>query len=583
MAEQDAVFQIRMQVMWNRLISVVEEQAQTLMRTAFCTATREGGDLSAGVFDPKGRMVAQAVTGTAGHVNSMANGLKHFLKKYPVETMEDGDHYLTNDPWIASGHLHDFLIVTPCFHQGRLVALLSAIIHVVDIGGRGYIATCRQVYEEGLFVPIVPFIKAGKTSDLLLELIKENVREPTQVIGDLYALVSCTNDGCKRLRTMMEELDIDDLDELADYIIDSSREATLREIRKIPRGTYRYTLMSDGMDFEVKVVGALTVSDDGIHVDYTGTSPMSDFGINVVKNYTDAYTLFGVNCVLGPDIPQNAGSLEPVKVTAPEGSILNALRPWPVAARHVIGHMLPDVVMGCLVQAIPDQVMGESGMTWNPQIRGGPSVVGREGDDVDVDDLPVFDVFMINSGGMGARFNKDGLSATAFPSGVRTTPAEASETIAPIVVWRKEFRRDSGGPGMFRGGLGQIVEVGGADNFPFSASVMLDKVINCPLGRNGGKPGAGGRVLLKSGKELAQKGVHRIPRGDRLYMELPGAGGYGDPLERDPVAAVADVLDDLVSPETLRRDYGVVMDDEGALDREATDRLRDELRARRSS
>ncbi|MBI4182915.1 MAG: hydantoinase B/oxoprolinase family protein [Proteobacteria bacterium] len=579
MIGHDALSQIRMQVMWNRLISVVEEQAQTLIRTAFCTATREGGDLSAGVFDPKGRMLAQAVTGTPGHVNSMANGVKHFLAKYPIDSMREGDHYITNDPWIASGHLHDFMIVTPCFHRGRPVALFSAIVHVVDVGGRGYIATCRQVYEEGLLIPIAPLIRAGQRNEILLDVIRENVREPTQVIGDLYALVACTNDGCKRLKGMMNELDLDNLDELGGYIIDSSREATLREIRKIRKGTYRYTLRSDGMDFEVDIVGAVTVTDDGIHVDYTGTGPVSDYGINVVMNYTEAYTLYGVSCIVAPDIPQNAGSLEPIRITAPAGCILNAPRPWPVAARHVLGHMLPDVVMGCLVQAIPDRVIGESGMTWNPHIRGGPSVVGRAAGDVDVSGLPEFDVFMINSGGMGARATKDGLSATAFPSGVRTTPAEATETISPIIVWRKEYRPDSGGAGRSRGGVGQILEIGGADNFPFVASVMLDKVRNPPLGRNGGRQGAGGHVLLRSGAELAQKGVHRIPRGDHLYLELPGGGGNGDPLEREPEKVVEDVLDELVSIATARREYGVVVREDGTLDSEATRRARAEIRA----
>lgn len=572
----DPILRIRLQVMWNRLISVVEQQAQTLIRTAFSTATREGGDLSAGVFDPQGRMLAQAVTGTPGHVNSMVNGVGHFLKKFPVATMREGEHYLTNDPWIASGHLHDFMIVTPCFHNGRLVALFSAIVHVVDVGGRGYIATCREVFEEGILIPMTRFIEDGRANTLLLEIISENVREPRQVIGDLYSLAACTEEGCKRLRAMLGEFNIDDLRELGDYIVSTSREAMLSEIRKVPFGTYRHRLRSDGMDFEIDIVGAVTVSAEGIHVDYTGTGPVSSYGINVVLNYTEAYTLYGVCCAIAPDLPQNAGTLEPIKVSAPEGSILNTPRPWPVAARHVLGHMLPDVVMGCLAQAKPESVMAESGMTWNPHIRGGLSAVDRANYDSTAK-LEDFNVFMINSGGMGARSASDGLSATAFPSGVRTTPAEATEVIAPIVVWRKEFRPNSGGPGKWRGGLGQILEIGGLNGIPFVVSVMFDKVRNPPAGRGGGKQAAGGKVMLSSGAELEQKGVHQVPPGERIYLELPGGGGYGDPYGRDSSLVNEDVRNEFLSRERAEYDYGVIIRPDGQIDRAATKRTRAEI------
>jgi len=564
MSSENAIRTVRMQVMWNRLISVVEEQAQTLIRTAFSTATREGGDLSAGVFDPDGRMLAQAVTGTPGHVNSMANGIRHFLMRFPVDTMRPGDHYITNDPWAASGHLHDFMIVTPCFLDDRVVALFSAIVHVVDVGGRGYIATCRQVFEEGMFVPIMLFIRDGEANEFLLAMIRENVREPTQVIGDLYSLAACTNEGCSRLLEMMGELNLEDLSYLADYIIDASREAMLARIQDVPTGEYSYELLSDGLDFEVTIKGKVSVAANGITVDYSGSSPMSDYGINVVMNYTQAYTQYGVCCAIAPDLPQNAGTLAPITIVAPEGSILNATRPYPVAARHVLGHMLPDVVMGCLVQAIPERTIAESGMTWNPHIRGGASAVGRaEGENVE--DLPDLNVFMINSGGMGARAFADGLSATAYPSGVKTTPAEATEATAPIVIWRKEFRPDSGGAGKWRGGLGQIVEIGGLDDTPLLISVMLDKVRNPPSGRAGGKAGAGGVVRLASGQMLDQKAVHRIGAGERLHLELPGGGGFGLPGERSIDAVLRDFRAGLVSREAASRQYGVVLDEHGAV------------------
>jgi len=570
-----ALAQIHSQIMWNRLIAVVEEQAQTMLRTAFSTSVREAGDLSAGVFDRHGRMLAQAVTGTPGHVNSMANAVRYFLDAYPLATMKPGDHYITNDPWLTSGHLHDITVVTPSFYRGEAVGLFANTIHVVDIGGLGMGPDGRQVFEEGLSIPIMSLAREGRMNEDLLQLVRANVREPLQVEGDIYACAACNDEGSRRLIDMMDEFEIANLDRLGDTIIEASRDATLERIRALPKGTYRNSLTMDGYDKPLLLNAALTISDDGIHVDYDGTSPASGFGINVVFNYCLAYTAFGVKCLVAPEVPNNAGSLAPITVSAPEGCVLNAKRPWPVAARHTVGQMLPDVVAGCLQRAITGGVPAEGASSlWNPQIFGGGSLVDEVEDGTDANKLPEFSTVIFHCGGAGARPEKDGLSATAFPSGVRTIPVEATESVAPIVFYRREFRDGSGGPGQFRGGLGQVIELGGAGATPLALLCNFERVRHPARGRSGGRPGAAGVVTLRSGRPIRPKGRQTVPPRDAICLQLPGGGGFGDPRARDPQHVREDVLDGLITAEAARRDYGVAISADGEIDVAETERIR---------
>ncbi len=570
-----ALAQIHTQIMWSRLIAVVEEQAQTLVRTAFSTSVREAGDLSAGVFDAQGRMLAQAVTGTPGHVNSMANAVKHFLSAYPLATMAPGDHYITNDPWLTCGHLHDFTVVSPTFLDGKAVGLFAATVHVVDIGGLGMGPDGRQVFEEGLAIPIMPLAKGGRMNEDLLAILRANVREPLQVEGDIYALAACNDEGSRRLVEMMREFEIAHLETLGDAIIESSREATLAAIRKLPRGTWRNNVRMDGYDKPLLLEAALTIGEEGIHVDYAGTSPASAYGINVVYNYCLAYTAFGVKCLVAPEVPNNAGSLAPITVSAPEGSVLNVQRPWAVAARHTVGHMLPDVVFGCLHQVMKGGVPAEGASSlWNPQIYGGGSMVDEVEDGTDTAKLANFSTVIFHCGGAGARPTKDGLNVTAFPSGVRTIPIEATESVAPILFRRREFREGSGSAGKFRGGLGQVIELGGAEGAPISLLCNFERLANPARGRDGGGAGAPGRVALASGRPIRAKGRQTVPPRDFARLELPGGGGFGNPRERDPERVAADVLDGLIDREDAQRDYGVVLREDGSVDAEATARLR---------
>ncbi len=524
---------IRRQLMWNRLISVVEELAQTLIRTAFSTSTREAGDLAAGVFSPDGRMMAQAITGTPGHINSMAMAVGHFIKEYPVNTMQPGDVFITNDPWLASGHLNDFTVVSPAHLDGRVVAMFAATVHVVDIGGLGVGTEARDVHQEGLYVPIMPLARAGRIDETLLRMIRANVREPMQVEGDLHSLIVSNQGGIDRLLEMMHEFGQTDLGELADYIFTTSRQAMLKAIRELPRGRYENRMTIDGFDNPVDIVVAATIEDDRILIDFDGTSSLSQAGINVPKCYTDAYTSFGVRCVVGPRIPNNAGSLELVQVVAPEGCILNAPYPAPVAARHMIGQMLPDAVLGCLFQAAPERVPAEgASCLWNIRVAGGPETAGL------APELRRnsrrFAITTFNAGGAGARPISDGLSATSFPAGVRNVPLEIVETMTPLVFWRKELRENSGGAGKWRGGDGQIIELAHAAGEPFMLNATFERVDNPARGRAGGAPGAAGVVRLASGPKLKAKGRQMVPAGDRLIVEMPGGGGYGQVAERTP-------------------------------------------------
>jgi N-methylhydantoinase B/oxoprolinase/acetone carboxylase alpha subunit len=517
---------IRDQVIWDRLIAIVEEQAQALIRTAFSTTVREAGDLSAGVFDLRGRMLAQAVTGTPGHVNAMAASVGFFLEKYPAETMEEGDVYLTNDPWMGTGHLFDFTVVTPAFRGGEAVALFASTVHVVDIGGAGFGPDAGQVYEEGLCIPILPLFKRGEANETVLEIVRANVREPVQVVGDLYSLTACNAVGARRLVSLMDEFGMNDVAGIGDRIIETSRAAMIVEIAKLPAGVYENEMTVDGYDRPVTYRARLEIKPDAIEVGFDGTTEMSSHGINSPLTYTQAYTSFGIRCVVGGMIPNNTGSLGVIRVTAPEGCILNAPRPAAVNIRHVTGQMLPDVVLGCLERAKPGIAPAEGASSlWNPMLSGGRGITGEH----DYGDALPFSVTIFHSGGTGARPGKDGLSATAFPSGVRNTPVEITESIAPLIFRRKEYRPDSGGVGKYRGGDGQVIEIAHAEGAPFAIFALFDRIDNPARGRNGGADGTAGDLRLGSGAKLKGKGKQVVPAGDTVVMELPGGGGYGPP------------------------------------------------------
>ncbi|HEX2656244.1 MAG TPA: hydantoinase B/oxoprolinase family protein [Xanthobacteraceae bacterium] len=540
---------IDFQIMWNRLIAVVEEQATTLIRTAFSTSVREAGDLSAGLFDRRGRMIAQAVTGTPGHVNAMAESVGHFIREIGRENIFEGDVYITNDPWMGTGHLHDVTMVSPTFRAGAHIGFFACTAHVVDIGGRGFGPDGNDVYEEGLQIPIMKFADQGEVSQMLLKIVRTNVREPDQVVGDLYSLAACNAAGDKRLQEMLDEFGISDIEHLSDYIIETSGAATRAAIARVPDGIYTNTMQVDGYDAPVHMAVALTIDGEHLTADFDGTSGMSKFGVNVPEVYTRAYACYGLKCAIAPDVPNNHGSLAPFKIVAPEGCILAARRPAPVSIRHVLGHLVPDVVLGALCQAMPAAIPAEGASAlWNIQISAKP-VEGREG--------RATQLLMFNSGGTGARPSIDGLSATAFPSGVKTMSVEATEQVGPIVVWRKDLREGSGGAGEFRGGLGQTIEIEPRTGFEFFFNAMFDRIENPARGRNGGLSGAPGSVRLSDGTPLKGKGRQKVGAGKRLVLSLPGGGGFGDPGKREHDQVRTDLRAGYITQQQATSEYGL--------------------------
>jgi N-methylhydantoinase B len=526
---------VTLEICWNRLIGVVNEQAAALQRTSFTSIVREAGDLSAGVFDAAGRMVAQAVTGTPGHINSMALAMKHVLAAYPADALAPGDVLITNDPWKTSGHLNDVTICSPVFRDGRCVAFFASTCHTADIGGHVLSAEAREVYEEGLQIPILKLYAGGRPNDTLIALIRENTRLPDMVLGDFHAQVAGGAVGGERLLEFMDEFGLASLEPLANEIIARTERAMRDAIRALRPGVYEHAVTSDGFDEPITIRVRCEIRGDEIAIDYAGSSPASRRGINVVMNYTEAYTTYGVKVIVSPDVPNNDGAFRPLRITAPDGCILNARRPAAVAARHVIGHFLPHVIAGALGQAVPDRVMAEgSANIWGIQVSGTAP-----------EERPFSYVFFA-SGGTGARPARDGLSATAFPSGVLGTPVEVIEHLSPLLVERKALRDGSGGAGRFRGGLGQTIAFRVRTREPFLCSILCDRTSVPAQGFRGGGPGGRGEVLIDGVRPDNPKAEQLVAPSALVEVRLPGGGGYGPPDERDPDLAARDRLEGYV-------------------------------------
>jgi len=541
------------QVMWNRLISIVEEQAQALVRTAFSTSVREAGDLSAGVYNHSGQMLAQAVTGTPGHVNAMADAVGHFIRRIGRSNMFSGDVYITNDPWEGTGHKHDITLVTPSFHHDALIGFFACTAHVTDIGGRGFGADANDVHEEGLYLPIMKFAEKNVVDKTLLAIIRGNVREPDQLVGDIYALAACNDIGHRRLIEMVREFGLRDLAGISEFILTNSRKATLARINALTPGTADGHMRIDGYSKPVDLRVRLTIAKDRVVSDWNGTSTVDKKGINVPLVYTKAYACYALKCAIAPDIPNNAASLAPFEITAPENTIVNAVHPAPVALRHVIGHMVPDTVYAALDKLLPGVVPAEgAGCLCNFQLSLRPRT-----------DKPAppnayrAEVLTFNSGGSGARPGLDGMNATAFPSGVMTMPVEATEQVGPVIIWRKELRPDSGGAGKFRGGLGQFMEVGARDGHEFDMQAMFDRVNHPAKGRRGGQDGGATTIELENGAPMKGKGKQFVPHGRRVLMAFPGGAGYGSADNRDKDDAKRDLANGYITAKNAADQYGL--------------------------
>ena len=548
---------VAFQVMWNRLISVVEEQAQALVRTAFSTSVREAGDLSAGVYDVRGLMLAQAVTGTPGHVNAMADAVAHFIRRIGCDNIFEGDVYITNDPWEGTGHLHDITMVSPSFYDGKLAGFFACTAHIVDIGGRGFGADAASVYEEGLYLPIMKFAERGTVDKTLIRIVRGNVREPDQLVGDMYALATCNEIGHRRLTEMMKEFGLSDLNGIAEFILENSRRATIERIASLPQKSADGELTMDGFEKPITLKVKVTVLEDRIVSDFTGSSGLDKKGINCPLVYAKAYACYALKVAIAPEIPNNAASLAPFEIVAPVNSIVNAVHPAPVALRHIVGHFVPDAVFNAFDKIVPGLVPAEgAGCLCNFQVSLRPRSDGPAPLDARRSEVLTF-----NSGGSGARPEHDGLNATAFPSGVMTMPVEATEHAGPVIIWRKELRPNSGGAGKQRGGLGQFMEVGAREGHEFDMQAMFDRVDHPAIGRRGGSTGAPTLIALDDGTPMNGKGKQFVPHGRKVMMAFPGGAGYGDPKDRLVVSVMRDLVRGYISTEVAINDYGLSHED----------------------
>jgi N-methylhydantoinase B/oxoprolinase/acetone carboxylase alpha subunit len=509
---------IELEILWSNLIGIVSEQAKALQRIAFSPIVREAGDLASGLFDAQGRMVAQANTGTPGHINSLAAAGKTLAGLFHNQLVP-GDIIITNDPWMSAGHFFDITVLSPVFWDERLIAYIGSTIHHTDIGGYGIGAGARDIHEEGLWIPPSKFYEAGVPNALLHEIIGRNVRTPDHVFGDLSAQVSSGRAGGERLIALCKRTGLADIEALSEEIITRSEAATRRAIRALPAGTWHGESRFDvpGGDI-IELKAAVTVDNKAgeVTIDFAGSSGASPLGINVVMNYTHAYSTFAVRSCLNPEQPNNYGSLAPIKVRAPKGSIVNAAYPSPLNARHVVGMFVPMPILKALAQVVPDKVLAEgSGAVWTVQIQG--KLAGGE----------AFTSSMFNySGGMGARLTKPGPAATCYPTGVAAVPVEILEASMPIVFDRRELRPGSGGAGASRGGDGQIIGFHMRTDQPWLLNAVPSRLDAGPEGLAGGEPGAAGRFLV-NGKSVSDAKKMTMSPADVVLLETPGGGGYG--------------------------------------------------------
>jgi N-methylhydantoinase B len=536
-----------LEILWNRLLSVCNEQQLTLMRTAFSTVVRESQDLSCGVFDSRGHMIAQSQTGTPGHINAMATGVRHFLEAYPPETLEPGDVLLTNDPWQTAGQVNDMTVLTPVFLNDIIVAYFASTCHAPDVGGRMLSAEAREVFEEGIRIPITKLFLRGEPNRELIKLIRANVRTPEETVGDLYAQTSSNAVGARSLLHLMREFSLSSIDPLADEIIHRSEAALRQAIAALPNGRYENETWSDGFEETIHICVAVTIADEDIYIDFAGSSPQSNRGINVVLNYTQAYASFAIKAAVGSEVPHNDGAFRPVHVTAPLGSILNCREPAAVASRHLVGHFVPGVIFGALAKAMPGRLMaGGSEPVWISLWRGRRAST----------DHAQFQLSHFQLGGAGARATKDGLSTTGFPSGVGGVPVEVIESLTPLLQHHRELRTDSGGAGKFRGGLGQATEMHCLSGEPWEVSAMADRIQFPGRGVDGGAAGACGEFLL-DGQPKPAKALLVMAPDAHVQLNLPGGGGYGNPAERATENVFSDVVNGYVSIAAAEMLYGV--------------------------
>ena len=539
---------ISLGIMWDRLVSITDEILAALVRTSFSTNVRESYDLSCTLFDSEGRLLAQGTYSVPSFTGTASATIRHMLDRFPADTLNPGDIIMTNDPWLGTGHLFDVNVMRPVFNKGQLIGFTMSITHLPDIGGRGFSATATEVYEEGLRLPICKLASGGEINKELLELIRINVRVNEQVIGDLMANVTCNEVGGRMLIEFMDEYGIDDLRMVSNSIIEQSERAIREQINLMPDGVYEKNIKVEAIDEPVTLACQVRISGSEIHFDFRGTGTAVRAGINVPLCYTKAFAVYAIKCITIPTIPNNEGSVAPITVSAPEGCILNAQPPSPTGGRHIIGHFVTPLVYGALEQAVPELIQADAGMLNLVNFQG----THRDGN------RGVSSIFFA-SGGFGPLDGLDGAAATPGPSNMTGTPIEVWENLTSTTILHKELLTDSGGPGKYRGGLGQNTIIRNDSEHLVTVATLAGRTEFPPLGLQGGKPG-GLRKYWVNGKEIHPKGRYVLNPGDELRMVEAGGGGYGDPMERPVEKVIEDVKQGFLSIESAIRDYGDKVD-----------------------
>jgi N-methylhydantoinase B len=556
------------------LISIVDESDSSVARTAFSSLLRDAHDYTCMFTDQKGRELAQGSFATPGQSGAMALGIKNLVTKLPLKTYKPGDIFITNDPWALAGHLNDVCVTGPIFYKNKVVAFTACVFHHSDIGGR-VSSDNHDVFEEGLFIPLVKLYEGGVLNQSVMDMIRWNVRTPDEVVGDIRSQIAANHVCSEKICQMLRENNLENLDDLADQIISRTEKSMREEIEKIPDGIYRAEGIIEQMKGQQDVVikAAVEIKGGGISVDLDGSSPQVNWGGNVVYNFTYAYVFMAIKSMFGPDIPNNDGCAKPVKLKAPEGTVVHCKFPAAVAARLVIGHYITEIIYRALSGVAPSKVIAASGGT--------PAQMnvfyGKRNDE-----RPWHSV-IIRGGGMGASSASDGNYVYIFPANGANTPIEIFESDTPLIVENRGLLGDSGGPGRMRGGIGQrevfrVPDDKYAPLPPVNLGIQAGRHIHPPEGLFGGKPGAKAQFLV-NGVSGNPFGLTQLKPGDVVTIDAAGGGGCGNPLEREPEMVESDVMEGYVSLEKAREDYGVIINPKTMkVDEEATRKARNTSR-----
>jgi N-methylhydantoinase B len=563
---------ITLEILWRRLISIVDEADSSVARTAFSSLLRDAHDYTCMFTDRKGRELAQGSFATPGQSGAMALGVKNLVNSFPAEYYQAGDVFITNDPWALAGHLNDVCVWSPIFYEGNLVAFTACVFHHSDIGGR-VSSDNHDVFEEGIFIPLVKLYDRGVLNQSVLDMIRWNVRTADEVVGDIRSQIAANHVCAEKVCQMLKESALDSLDDLADQVIGLTERSIREEIEKIPDGIYR----AEGVIEQMKgddlcIRAAVEVKGSDILVDLAGSSGQVNWGGNVVFNFTYAYVFMAIKSMFAPDIPNNEGCARPIALSAPEGTVVNCKFPAAVAARMGVGHFMTEIIYRALADVVPRKVIAGSGGT--------PAAMnvfyGRRNDG-----RPWHSV-IIRGGGMGAGADNDGNYVYIFPANGANTPVEIFESDTPLIVEKRELLTDSGGPGKMKGGLGKrelfrIPDDQYAPMAPVNLGIQAGRYVHPAEGLFGGKQGSKAQFLVNAAQGNSY-GLTQLKPGDRVIIDAPGGGGYGNPYEREPEMVQQDVMEGYVSVEKAKQEYGVAIKPEtGEIDVEQTNKIRGSL------